>query len=353
MQPVPAIPRRRRLRLPYVVVLTAALFAACTGAASQIPTIPPDATSSIAPAATGTPLPSAAPSFPLTVTDDEGTTIDIKAEPEKIVSLTPATTETLFALGLGDRIVGKSNDFFLYPPEASAIPDVQSFDGTQLKVDVEKIVDLEPDLVFAGGNYGTPPADVERLRSLDIPVVVVYAPTIEQVLADISLIGDAAGRGAEADAIVAQMQAGFDAVSASVNDQPHPRVYYELDATGAFYGPADESFLAEMIVMAGAEPITSGSKDKFDIAVERLISQDPEVILLADAAFGQNAAQVAARPGWSVMTAVKNGDIRPIDDQTISRPGPRLILGLQLLASTIHPDAAVPSLAPIPPDGGG
>lgn len=338
-----------------VILVLAAILVACSGGgATQAPTIPPDATGSVAPAATGTPIPSTAPTeaaFPLTLTDDEGTAVEIVEEPDTIVSLTPAATETLFALGVGDRIVGKGSDFFLYPPAASAIPDVQSFDGVELKVDVERIVDLQPDVVFAGGNFGTPPADIERLRDLDIPVVVVYAPTIATVLDDIELLGDAVGRGDEADAIVAEMQAGFDAVAASVAGKPRPRVFYELDATGAIYGPADNSFLAEMIVQAGAEPVTTGSADRFDIPVERLISEDPEVILLADAQFGVTAEQVAARPGWDVITAVRNGDIRPIDDQTVTRPGPRLFLGLQLLASTIHPDAPVPSLTPIPPEG--
>ena len=350
--------RRSRLHLATLVAVIAIVLAACTGGATTAPTVPPDATSSITPAATGTPVPSVAASpsaaavtFPLTLTDDEGTSVTIAKEPAKIVSLTPATTETLFALGVGDRIVGKGSDFFLYPPAASAIPDVQAFDGTQVKVDVEKIAQLAPDVVFAGGNFGTPPDDIERLRSLGLPVVVVYAPTIQKVLDDISLTGQAVGKPAEADAIGGEMQAGFDAVSASVKDLPHPRVFYELDATGAIYGPADESFLAEMIQLAGAEPVTTGSKDKFDIPVERLISEDPEVILLADGQFGVTKDQVAARPGWSVMTAVKNGDIRPIDDQTVTRPGPRLMLGLQLLAQTIHPDAPVPSLSPIPPGG--
>ena len=196
--PCPPRAGRAGSRSSVLAVLIAVVLAACAGGATQAPTIPPDATSSVAPAATGTPLASApaseAAAFPLTLTDDEGTAVEIAEEPDTIVSLTPAATETLFALGVGDRIVGKGSDFFLYPPAASAIPDVQSFDGTELKVDVEQIVALEPDVVFAGGNFGTPPADIERLRSLDIPVVVVYAPTIEKVLDDIELLGDAVGR---------------------------------------------------------------------------------------------------------------------------------------------------------------
>jgi len=251
----------------------------------------------------------------------------------------------LFAVGLGDRVVGKGQDFFLYPPEAGDIPDVATFDG----VDIEKVVALEPDLVFAGGNFFTPPDAITRMRDLGLPVVVLYAASVEDVFADIELIGQASGRSAEATAIVERIRSEFDAVAAAVAGLEKPRLFYELDATGAIYGPADDSFLAEMIMLAGGDPITTGSPDKFDIPVERLIEQDPELILLADAPFGVTQEQVAARPGWSVMTAVRDGAIRPIDDQTVTRPGPRLFLGLRLLAETIHPELVFPSAAPISP----
>jgi iron complex transport system substrate-binding protein len=222
---------------------------------------------------------------------------------------------------------------------------VASFDAG----DIEQVVALEPDVVFAGGNFFTPPEAIERMRELGLTVIVLYAPTVEAVFEDIELIGQASGRSAEADAIVERIRSEFDAVETAVAGLPRPRLFYELDATGAIYGPADDSFLAEMITLAGAEPITTGSPEKFDISIERLIEQDPEIILLADAPFGVTVEQVTARPGWDVMTAVKDGEIRPIDDQTVTRPGPRLFLGLQLLARTIHPDAPIPSSEPIPP----
>jgi len=283
------------------------------------------------------------------IIDDEGTSVTIATEPRRIVTLTPAATETLFALGVGDRIVGKAEDILLYPPEAATIPDVEKFDGSAVAVDIEKIVAAKADLVIAGGNFGTPPDAVQRLRELGLPVVVVYAPSVAAVLDDIELLGSAVGRPDEAVAITQQMSDAFAAVETAVAGEQRPRVYYEIDATGAFYGPADQSFLAEMISMAGGDPITTGSPDKYDISGERLLQADPEVILLADAAYGVTASDVARRPGWSTMTAVKVGDIRPIDDTTITRPGPRVFLGLQLLATTIHPDAAIPSLPPIPP----
>ena len=343
LAPAQAIPAHRFAGLLIGVVLA---IAGCAGGASPSPSpVAPSATATAAPTAVPTTSPTPAPAFPTTITDDEGTVVEIAEEPQVILSLTPSTTEVLFALGVGDRIAGKGQDFFLYPPEAEAIPDVATFDA----VDIEKVISLEPDLVFAGGNFFTPPDAIERMRELGLPVVVLYAATVEDVFDDIELIGQASGRSAETTEIVERMRTEFDAVEAAVAGLPRPRLFYELDATGAIYGPADDSFLAEMIELAGGDPITTGSTEKFDISIERLIEEDPELILLADAPFGVTVEQVTARPGWDTMTAVKEGNIRPIDDQTVTRPGPRLFLGLQLLALTIHPDAAIPSAVPIPP----
>ncbi len=338
----PAVAPRRietSTRTLAAFLFVALSLAACAAPATRAP-IPPDATGSTVPAATGTPA--AAVTFPLTLTDDEGTTVTIPTAPARIVSLTPATTEILFALGLGDRIVAKVEDIALYPPEAARIPDVARFGS----VDIEKIVALEPDLVIAGGNSFTPPEAVAQLRTLGVPTLVVYAPTVDKVFADVELTGVAVGRAAEAAALAASMRAEFDRIGTATASLPKPRVFYEIDATGAIYGPADKSFLAEMIRLAGGDPITTGSPDKFDIPVERLIEADPEVILLGDAAYGVSIDQVVARPGWNVMTAVKTRAIRPIDDIVVTRPGPRIVEGLRALALALHPDLALPSAAP-------
>ena len=353
-RPVPAR-RSRHVHLPkmLLVLVTVLSIGACS-AASAVPTLAPatpvPVSSASAPTApTATPMATPIPPFPVSLTDDEGTAVTIPAEPARIVSLTPAVTETLFALGVGNRIVGKAEDISLYPPDAGAVPDVEKFDGTAIVVDSEKILAAKPDLVIAGGNFGTPADAIQKLRSLGLKVLVVYAPTVDAVFADIDLLGRAVGRAPEATAMTTSMRATFASIAASVAGSSRPRVYYELDAsTGVFYGPSDHSFLAQMIGLAGAEAITTGSADKYDIAAERLLAANPEVILLADAAFGTKASDVVKRPGWSTMTAVKNGDIRPIDDTTITRPGPRLIYGLWLLASTIHPDVALAAPSPIP-----
>jgi iron complex transport system substrate-binding protein len=336
------LPRYRRTLVAALGV--AAITFGCTGASPRASTsIPPDATSSTAPVTTATPAPT--PAFPVTLTDDEGTEVTIAAEPKKIVSLTPATTEILFALGVGDRIVAKVEDPALYPPEAKSIPDVAKFGS----VDVEKIVGLGADLVIAGGNTFTPPEAIGQLRKLNVPTVVVYAPTVAKVFDDIELTGRAVGRASGAKDLAASMRAQFDQISAATRDAQKPRTWYEIDATGALYGPADDSFLAEMIRLAGGDPITSGSPDKFDIPAERLIRADPEVILLGDAAYGMTADQVRARPGWKTITAVKDGAIKPIDDIVVTRPGPRIVEGLRALAAALHPELSLPSLEPVAP----
>lgn len=319
-----------------LVALTLVLGACSAGAS----TIPPDATGSAAPPATATPptSPTPLPSFPLTLTDDEGNAVVIETEPQRIVSLTPANTEILFAIGAGDRVVA-TTDFDDYPPEAVDLPDVASYTS----VDVEKIVGLEADLVVAGGNYFNDPDALERLRGLGIPVLVVYAASVEAVLDDVRLIGQAAGSAAEAEALAATMAADIGAVSAATAALPTPRTFYEIDAFGDIYGPADESFLEELIVLAGGDPITTGSTTAFNIPLERLIEADPEVIVLGDANYGVTPEIVAGRPGWDVMTAVREGAIRPVNDTVVTRPGPRLTEGLRALALAIHPDLELPA----------
>jgi iron complex transport system substrate-binding protein len=331
--------------MPLALVLAAGLLVGACSPASRA-TIAPDATGSLLPVstATATPSPTATPAstFPMTLTDDEGTAVAIPRKPSHIVALTPSTTEILFALGAGDRIVAKVEDPANYPRQAASIPNVAKFGS----VDVEKIVGLHSDLVIAGGNTFTPPEAVAQLRSLGIPTVVVYAATVATVFADIELTGAAVGEPAAAKDLAASLRAGFDQVSAATRSADKPRVFYEIDATGAIYGPADDSFLAEMIRLAGGDPITTGSRNKFDIPLERLIRADPQVILLGDAAYGVTSDQVVARPGWSVMTAVRTKAIRPVDDIVITRPGPRILDGLRALARALHPDLSLPSAAP-------
>ncbi len=333
------LPDRRR---GVVLTLTflAAIVSACTSAGaspSAAPsTAPPTASASAAPS----PTPAA---FPVTVTDDEGTAVDIAAEPETIVSLTPANTEILFSLGAGERVVA-TDDGSDFPEAAVALPDVATFSS----VDVEKVVALEPDLVLAGGLGFTPADAITRLRDLDVPVVVLYAPSVEGVYHDIELIGSATGTSDSAATLSADMKAEIESISSAVSSQsPKPRVLYEVgyDATtGAIYAPADDSFVAEMVTMAGADTITTGDPNTYEISLEKLIERDPELIVLGTNPFySPTPESVAERPGWDALTAVRNGDVRPVRDIEITRPGPRLPLGLRNLTTAIWPDVTLPA----------
>jgi iron complex transport system substrate-binding protein len=271
---------------------------------------------------------------PHTVVDDEGTSVAIDGLPQRIISLSPAITETVFALGAGDRLVGgtESDD---YPAEAVALPDVATYSG----VIMERLVDLAPDLVLAGGNGLTSADDIARLRELGLPVVVLYAPDVDAVAADIELIGAAIGETTAAGDVVAALDTRMaDITAAAGAASSRPRVFYELGADSEIYAPAPGSFLADMIVRAGGEPITTGDPALWSIPLESLLVADPEVIVLGDAAYGTCPDAVAVRPGWASMSAIRTGAVRPVDDVVVTRPGPRLADGLAELAQAIHPE---------------
>jgi iron complex transport system substrate-binding protein len=326
-----------RVARPVFLFLLILVIAACSSSGAARPSASPATVSPSAPASTPPSEPSAsAASYPLHLVDDDGTALTLPAEPQRIVSLTPAETEILFALGAGDRVVGKVEDIANYPPEAADVPVMGRFDG----VDVEQIVAADADLVLAGGGGGTPPEAIEQLRALGITVLVVYAESVEEDLDDIELIAAAVGKPAEGAEMVAKMRQKFDEVAAATADLEKPRVFVETGNQPAIYGIADDSVYAEMVELAGGQPVTTGSATNWEMPVERLVTEDPEIILLADANYGVTPDEVTGRSGWDGITAVKEGAIHPIDDIVVTRPGPRLTDGLLELLSKIHPDVS-------------
>ncbi|MEO7117643.1 MAG: helical backbone metal receptor, partial [Candidatus Limnocylindrales bacterium] len=346
-----------------LAVMAALALAACSGAPSPT-AVPGTATTTIPTGATGTPATTASPvatptvaptptpeptpeptptdtaDFPVTLTDDRGTDITLLAKPERIVSLSPANTEIVFALGEGDTVVG-GTDADDYPEGAGAPTDVVVF-GV---VNAEQIVDLEPDLVLAADF--TAQDVIDKLRGVDIPVMVINGASVDAVVADITLVGQATGTTDLATQITVGMLDRIDQVAAAVLDtESRPRVFYEIDATDAIYGPAEGSFLADLVEMAGGAAITTGDPAVYSIALEQLLADDPEIIILGDAIYGTCPEQVHDRDAWQHMTAVEDDAIRPVDDTIVTRPGPRLAEGLAALAVAIHPEL---ELVPAPP----
>ena len=323
-------PILRALRSRFPGLLALAIAAACSQTAA-----PPQG----APSSTG--QPAATATFPTTVRDDDGTAIELRRPAERIVSLSPANTETVFALGKGANVLAGSA-FDDYPPEARPLPDVATFDQGVL---VERVVELRPDLVLASGNNFTPVKDIERLRKLGITVVVLYAETVDEVLADIRLIGLTIGAAGAAKEMTDAMSGRIDSIrAAAAATGTRPRVFYEIGDQPDLYGPADDSFVADLIQFAGGEPVTTGSTTSFTMPLERLVSADPEVIVLGDANYGVTVDTVRKRPGaWRSISAVESGRIVPVDDIIVTRPGPRMAEGLAQLARAVHPEIALPN----------
>lgn len=318
----------RILRTPVLLIV---LLAACAPAPSSTPG------STVAASLSPSAAPSDPPAYPVTLSDDTGRAVTLEAEPERIVSLAPSNTEIVCALDACDLIVGVT-DFDDYPPEVADVPRVV----TMAQVDVEAVVAAEPDLVIAAGNELTPTAVIEQLTDLGLSVMTLYPESLDEIYADIELVGRALDRDDAARTLIEEMESRVEAVETAVADLERPRTFYEVGVfEGAIYTAGDGSFLASLIETAGGEPIT-GDALSTSIQLEELVAADPELILLGDASYDPtiNAESVASRPGWETMTAVADGRVVPVaEDIVITRPGPRIVDGLEALARAIHPDA--------------
>ena len=336
-------PSRSILATLALVLLTAA---ACGSAADQTadptadPTAAPTPTSAIPSGASASDPASSERPFPVTLTDALGRELTLDAAPERIVSLAPSNTEIVCALEACDRLVGVT-DFDDYPPEVADIDDVV----ISAQVDVELVVDAEPDLVLAAGNELTPTAVIGQLEDLGLRVLVLYPESMDEVLDDIRLLGRALGREAEATALTNDMDRRIADITAAVEGAEAPATLYEVfHSEGITYTAGDGSFLASLIDLAGGDPVTGDAQGV--LPPEQLVAADPELILLGTASYDPTLAEpeaalaaVAGRAGWSDLTAVREGAVVPyLDDIVTTRPGPRIVDGLEALARAIHPE---------------
>lgn len=283
-----------------------------------------------------TPAPTPTPA-PITLTDGLKREIRLAQPAQRIVSLAASNTEILFAIGAGPQMVGR-DEFSDYPAEALPLPSVGgSFGGYTL----EAIVALQPDLVLAA-EINTP-EQVEAIENLGLTVFYLSNPTdLDGLYRNLETVALMTGRQAEAETLIASLKTRVAAVTEKIAPLSNrPGVYYELDATNpnAPYTAGKGTFVDMLIELAGGWNIASEMDSPWaPISAEVLVAQSPQIILLGDAAYGITPESVKARPGWETIDAVQNDRIFAFDDNLASRPGPRLVDGLEVMARLLHPD---------------
>lgn len=264
-----------------------------------------------------------------TYVDGAGRTLTLKGVPERIVSVNPAHTETLFELGLGDKVVGV--DSFSYrPPEAAEKEQV----GDSYNLNLEKIAALKPDLVIIAGSKDSPPAQLADIDRLGIPSYVSAPGTVEEVLADIRSLATVVGANKEGEELVERLRADLDAVSAALPAaEERPAVFIAVDPDLWTVGPS--SFVSDVIAAAGGVNVVDDEAQYLQISMEQLIVDDPDVILVAIPE--DWATPLLTRPGWETLTAVKEGRVYFVDSDLVSRPGPAVIEGIKEVAGYLVP----------------
>ncbi len=333
-------------KLCMAALLISLLLSACAPAAAPqpiatsvpttVPTLLPTLVPTTIPTEPPAPTATAAPE-PIKLADGLGRSIELAAPAQRIISIAPSNTEILFALGAGSQVIGR-DEVSDYPAEAKS---VTSIGATFDKLNTEAIVALKPDLILAAEINS--PEQVKALEDLKLTVYWLPNPKkFEDLYTNLKTVGQLTGRSAEAAKLIDSIKTRYEAVVQKVAQAPQKsKVFYELDGTDPTKpwtaGPG--SFIDALLTLAGGVNVGAGLKSQYaQISSEELIAQNPDVILLGDAPYGITVKSVGQRAGWNVLNAVKNNAVYTFDDNLVSRPGPRLIDGLETLAKLLHPE---------------
>jgi len=266
-----------------------------------------------------------------TIVDDYGRSITLEKIPQRIVSSAPSPTEILFAVGAGNQLVGV-DDYSDYPAATANITKVGSY-----PLNVETIIALAPDLIV--GSDLVPRVQLEQLEDEGIPYVLFADRTLEDVLKTIRLAGIITGHVEQANSVAENLSLRVDAVKMKTlaENVSKPKVYVEYYELWT-YGPG--SFGDDLIALAGGTNIAHNASSEYpNVESEFVIAQDPEVIVYTVGVMSTTTADsIAARPGWDNISAVENDMIYSIDDNLMSRYGPRIVDALEQLAAIIHPE---------------
>tara|TARA_B100000315_G_scaffold253790_1_gene293374 strand:+ start:756 stop:1772 length:1017 start_codon:yes stop_codon:yes gene_type:complete len=282
------------------------------------------------------PPPKKEASFPMTVIDDLGRVVTISEKPTRIVSLAPSNTEILFALGLGDMVVAVS-DYSDYPPEAKEKPVIAVYPTPNM----EQLIDLTPSLILAA-EIQTEDI-IAQLEERGFTVFVLVPQTLGEVLESIIVVGEITGKEEEASRLVAEMQTRIKAVTDKTNSLPQdqrPRVFY-IAWHDPLMAPGSGTFQDELIRKAGGTNIARDLTGWAIIALEVVVQANPEVMIASVSyATGEDLSFqfIKEELRLSNTDARRNNQIYGIDEDLISRPGPRIVEALELLAKMLHPE---------------
>jgi len=272
---------------------------------------------------------------PGTYTDDLERVVSIEVVPEKIVSHVPPITEILFALGLGERVVGVS-DYCDYPEEATLKPSV----GNYFNPSIEKIVESNPDLVLTDGHSE---GLIPQLENLGVNCIAIDPKDFDGIFEDIELLGKVSGVEDRARKLIDDMKRDISLVQNRVKDATRVRVMYIIAASDLnnpwTAGPG--SFVDSLINMAGGENIAARAQDAWaQLSIEEIVSSDPEIIILP-AKHGTASISLKVlkeHPAWREITAIKQDRVYTIEGDLVDGYGPRIVQGLEEIAKAIHPE---------------
>jgi iron complex transport system substrate-binding protein len=259
--------------------------------------------------------------------DDLGRLVAINGTPQRIISLAPSNTEILFALGLGDKVVGVT-DWCDYPPEALEKEKVGSYDTP----DTEKIVALNPDLILVA--YGTTMDVINNLVGLGLTVFGIKTTDLDDLLNDIRTIGEITDKELEAYALTSEMAVRIQAVTNQTEElEERPRVFY-IVWHDPLWTAGSGTFIHELIEKAGGVNICQNITGYTTISIEEIVARNPEVIITSEWSYDWaiNATELAS------TNASQTDRIYQGDDDLVQRPSPRLVEGLEWFAHFIHPE---------------
>ena len=249
--------------------------------------------------------------------------------PARIVSLNPATTEILFALGVGSRVIGRSR-WDQWPAAARAVAEV----GDGIRPNVEAVLARRPDLVVLYASADNRQA-AERLRAAGVRTLALKVDRISEFRRAVRILGDATGAAVHATVVVDSVDRTIAQVRAATSDLPHPSVFWHVwDAPVITIGAG--SFLHELVEIAGARNVYADLRQPSpQVTLEDVARRDPDMVLAGAA----GAAHITRAPAWSAVRAVREGRVVVVDTALVGRPSVNLGAAAVSLARLIHPGA--------------